>query len=69
MFMFADDFPQADAGSECGFDLLPDRCGYLAAHVRLNLMTARAIAKRKMSLGAIPADCGQNPPAATLFLK
>ena len=47
---------KSDAGSEGGFDLLPRFCGYLAAHVRLNLIRSRAIAKFKMLLGAIPAD-------------
>jgi hypothetical protein len=38
-------FPQADAGSESGFDLPPRFCGYLAAHVRLNLTASASDCK------------------------
>jgi len=34
----AGDLPQADAGSERSFDLVPRFEGYLVAHVRLNLL-------------------------------
>ena len=56
----AGDLPQADAGSECGFYLLPGNVGYSAAHVRLNLMTGRAIAGRKGAApGLAKARCHQ----------
>ena len=50
--MFARDLPQINAGSENSFDLLTSCSGYLAAHVRLNVVVPRLIAEHRDRGGA-----------------
>src|SRR5262249_20642971 len=51
----AGDLAQADAGSESGFDLFPNIVAYLAAHVRVNLITPASDRKaRRFAAGTPP---------------
>jgi hypothetical protein len=44
---------QSNAGSECGFDLIPSFDGNLAAHVRLNLTSRGRLQGQNVASGKL----------------
>ena len=55
---------KSDTVSECGFELLPYFYGYLAAHVRLNLMPASNCNARHFAAGTPPRRPALYPAGA-----